>query len=254
MNVSEELEAENEKHASPDGESNNVETPIAAENEESARPDTCGFDVGTLWNRNRSIDSSVRELAVRNGRIPPNAQLLPRDSTRRPFPTVILQKVMQNGEFQDRDWLTWGPSLSSLFCFPCRLFANLKDKSLSILAIERGWESTGSWRKLYDKIPCHEASHSHKIHYIEWKELQRRLLSFTTVVHLEESRIRQESFHWRQILRRIISVVFFLSERGLAFRGSSQRLGDPSNGNFLGLIELLSQYNPTLARHIEKIK
>ena len=100
--VSEELEAENKNHASPECGSNNVETPIAAENEESARPDTCGFDVGSLWNRNRSFDSSVRELAVRNGRIPPYAKLLPRDSTRRPFPTAILQKEMQNGEFQSQ--------------------------------------------------------------------------------------------------------------------------------------------------------
>ena len=38
--VSEELEAENENHASPECESKNVETPIASENEESARPDT----------------------------------------------------------------------------------------------------------------------------------------------------------------------------------------------------------------------
>lgn len=46
----------------------------------------------------------------------------------------------------------------------------------------------------------------------------------------------------------------FLGERGLAFRETSERTGDPNNSNFLGLIELLSEYNPLLREHISKIK
>jgi hypothetical protein len=44
-----------------------------------------------------------------------------------------------------------------------------------------------------------------------------------------------------------------LSERGFAFRGSSQRIGSIDNGNFLGIIELLSRYDPVLREHMIKV-
>ena len=53
-----------------------------------------------------------------------------------------------------------------------------------------------------------------------------------------------------KILRRILDVILFLSERGLAFFGPSNPI--PENGNFLGIIELLSKYDPLLSEHVEK--
>ena len=41
-------------------------------------------------------------------------------------------------------------------------------------------------------------------------------------------------------------VTMFLGERALAFRGSTQCVGDVHNGNFLGLLELISHYDPIL--------
>ena len=43
-----------------------------------------------------------------------------------------------------------------------------------------------------------------------------------------------------------------LSSRGLAFRGSSELVGSPQNGNFLGILELLAEYDTFLAEHIQK--
>ena len=45
--------------------------------------------------------------------------------------------------------------------------------------------------------------------------------------------------YWKDLLKRILAVVLFLGERGLAFRGSSDKIDDPNNGNFLGIIQLL---------------
>ena len=52
---------------------------------------------------------------------------------------------------------------------------------------------------------------------------------------------------------RILQVVLFLGERGLAFRGDSQRTGDPNNGNFLGILELIGQYDKILGGHLSKV-
>ena len=43
-----------------------------------------------------------------------------------------------------------------------------------------------------------------------------------------------------------------LSSRGLAFRGSSELVGSPQNGNFLGILELLAEHDTFLAEHIQK--
>ena len=53
-------------------------------------------------------------------------------------------------------------------------------------------------------------------------------------------------------MARVLSVIKFLSPRGLAFRGSSELVGSPQNGNFLGILELLAEYDTFLAEHIQK--
>ena len=37
------------------------------------------------------------------------------------------------------------------------------------------------------------------------------------------------------LLKRLLDVILFLAERGLAFRGVTYLIGDSNNGNFLGL-------------------
>ena len=47
-------------------------------------------------------------------------------------------------------------------------------------------------------------------------------------------------------------MIEFLSSRGLAFSGSSELAGSPQNGSFLGILELLAEYDIFLAEHIQK--
>ncbi|XP_029767240.1 glucose-6-phosphate exchanger SLC37A1-like [Terrapene carolina triunguis] len=64
----------------------------------------------------------------------------------------------------------------------------------------------------------------------------------------------KERDFWRNVVKRMVDVVIFLSERNLAFRGSNEKLGDPSNGNFLGLFELLAKYDAVLSELLQRIK
>lgn len=50
-------------------------------------------------------------------------------------------------------------------------------------------------------------------------------------------------------LKRLIKVTLFLAERGLAFRGDSEKIGESSNGKFLGISELFANYDPVLNEH-----
>ncbi|XP_037780187.1 uncharacterized protein LOC119576591 [Penaeus monodon] len=63
--------------------------------------------------------------------------------------------------------------------------------------------------------------------------------------------IQAEKEYWKQVLHRCV-VIKTLSERGLAFRGDSEIIGSPNNGNYLGLLELIAKFDLFLSNHIEK--
>ena len=62
-----------------------------------------------------------------------------------------------------------------------------------------------------------------------------------------------ERIYAKAVLERVVAIIKFLAERSLAFRGNDQVIGSPSNGNFLGTLELLSQFDPFLAAHLGKV-
>lgn len=57
----------------------------------------------------------------------------------------------------------------------------------------------------------------------------------------------------KKVLVRIVSIVKFLAKRNLAFRGTNSRLYENGNGNFLGLIELLAEFDPIVQDHVQRI-
>jgi len=61
-----------------------------------------------------------------------------------------------------------------------------------------------------------------------------------------------EQDYWRNVLRRVVSVVKFLSSRGLPFRGRDEKIGSNNNENFLEIIELLAQYDAFLVDHLHR--
>jgi hypothetical protein len=66
--------------------------------------------------------------------------------------------------------------------------------------------------------------------------------------------IKEERLHWRAVLTRILAVVQYLAENNGAFRGKTEKLNQPNNGNFLGLIEMLAKFDPTMQEHVRLIK
>lgn len=58
--------------------------------------------------------------------------------------------------------------------------------------------------------------------------------------------------YWTQVLRRVVSTITFLAERGLSFRGNNSEFGSVHNGNYMGCLELIAQFGPFLCEHIAK--
>ena len=57
----------------------------------------------------------------------------------------------------------------------------------------------------------------------------------------------------KYVLYRVVNVVKFLATRGLASRGSEENICSQTNGNILGIIEFILQYDPVLARTFSQI-
>lgn len=178
----------------------------------------------------------------------------PKDEEGKAFPISIFVRQQSNGEMGERDWLRWNCKGDTLQCYSCRLFSKLPDPSKSSLSKPEG---CNKWKKLHDKVTAHEKRNDHKMCYLTWRQLEQNIKEGRggqSVEGMLANEYRSEKDKWRAILRRILDVVFFLGKRGLAFRGSSHLIDDPQNGNFLGLIELLSKYDALLLEHVEKVR
>lgn len=97
----------------------------------------------------------------------------PYDQEGASVPSVIFKKKLKNGEFVARDWLVWSRLKAALFCLPCKLFSTLPPGQKSLLASPDGYSSDCKWRKLYQRVPEHEATSAHKTSFLqftgEWK-------------------------------------------------------------------------------------
>ena len=56
------------------------------------------------------------------------------------------------------------------------------------------------------------------------------------------------------MLQHIVVIILYLAKHNLAFRGSSDKLFEPNNGNFLGLVESIAKFDPVLMAHLRRIK
>ncbi|GFV51530.1 zinc finger MYM-type protein 1 [Trichonephila clavipes] len=67
-----------------------------------------------------------------------------------------------------------------------------------------------------------------------------------------KEQLRKDTECYHNVLKCVAVVVKYLAKRGLAFRGTEEVFGSPHNGNFMGALELLAEFNPFIHEHIEQ--
>lgn len=208
---------------------------VDAENDDNLNnPFEHSFDIFDPRNWD-ALDSKMIDLLVTKG---PKRDLSivngPKDKFSRRFTANLYTRVLSNGEKCDRDWLVYSKELDRVFCFCCKVFKR---------GIGRGQltnEGFSDWAHIGERLREHETGMEHVKSMTTWYELRQRLQKNQTIDKMNQRLIEKEKDHWKNVLKRIISIVKFLAKHSLAFRGSNERLYQNSNGNFLGLIEMLA--------------
>ena len=57
-----------------------------------------------------------------------------------------------------------------------------------------------------------------------------------------------------RMCQRLFAIIQFLAEHSMAFRGSTDRIFQPRNGNFLGLVQLIAKLGPVMQEHLRRIQ
>lgn len=114
-------------------------------------------------------------------------------------------------------------------------------------------EGYTDWIHLGTRLKEHETSPDHILSMTTWYELRNRLEKDETIDKTAQRQFEKEKDHWRNVLFRIVCIVKFLTKHNRAFRGSNSKLYDDSNWNFLGLVEMLAEFDPIIQEHIRRI-
>ena len=135
-----------------------------------------------------------------------------------------------------------------MFCFCCKVVK--KARSQSNLASS----GVDDWVHLGEKLKQHEDSREHLINLRAWAELQIRLKTNQTIDKELQEQIKKDTEHWRDVMIRIIVVVKRLAMNNLAFRGTHDKIFEDSNGNFLGFLESIAEFDPVMKHHFRLIQ
>lgn len=152
----------------------------------------------------------------------------------------IFERKLRNGETVKRQYLVYSESEDCVFCVPCRLFGG---------TTVFGQTGFSDWRHATERLNEHESSQAHRNCIMTLKERGKKLGKIDEKL---TKQLDDEIEYWRNVLKRVVAVVKALATRGLAFRGTDERIGSPNNGNFMMSLELIAQFDPFLAEHLKK--
>ncbi|KAG2579201.1 hypothetical protein PVAP13_6NG248203 [Panicum virgatum] len=185
-----------------------------------------------------NLDKCKRDILIEKGT----------DAIGRHFSYAYYSRYLTNGESVDRKWLVYCKHADKVYCFCCKFFESNKSKSFLASDGVRGWQ------RLSRKLKEHDSSVEHLTNLNTWNEVRLRLSKNQTIHDYMQREISNEKERWRQVLVRIVSAMKFLAKHNLAFRGSNEKLYQDNKGNFLGTVEMITEFDPVMQEHIRRIK
>lgn len=161
-------------------------------------------------------------------------------SFKRKCQASFFVRKAKNGDVIKRSWLCFSPSNGKVYCYVCKLFSTVHSHFTD--------DGFCDWKNATSRLIDHETSKAHLNAVIVFAGRVKEIGQIDQELTRQAEDVAK---YWREVLRRLISVIVFISERGLAIRGENETLGSPKNGNYLGILELVAQYDEFLRDHIK---
>ncbi|KAM0026014.1 putative transcription factor and/or regulators TTF-type(Zn) family [Helianthus debilis subsp. tardiflorus] len=189
----------------------------------------------------------IKELVMKGPKRDRDVVKGPVDKFGRHFSNTMYTRILSNRETCDREWLVYSKKLDKLYCFCCKVFRTGHPKG--------GLDDEGynDWIHASGRLKQHEVGLEHLKNMNEWFELHQRLKCNETIDKSAYEQFRKEKDYWKQVILRIVALVKFLAKYGLAFCGSNEKLYQKGNGNFLGLVEMLEEFDPIMKEHVRRV-
>ena len=194
------------------------------------------------------IDQNLIDMLVKRGPSKVKVDNFPKDSENRHFSSTHYTRYLSNGEKTIRKWLVYSISLDKVFCFCCKLFKQEEN------TFQLANEGINDWKNISYRLKSHETSNEHMQNMRRWIELEMRLQKNLTIDKALQDQINKDREHRRQVFVRIVYVFSFLCKNNLAFRGSTEKIYEENNGNFLGIIEMIAEFDPIMKEHLRRIQ
>ncbi|XP_065665536.1 zinc finger MYM-type protein 5-like [Hydra vulgaris] len=128
------------------------------------------------------------------------------------FSEELFKKRLKNAHPVSRNWICYSKSTGNIYCLMCKLFF------INVQAFSKGFSD---WKHGEEYVILHENSTPHKNAVINWTTRKERKNTIDKQIMQE---LEQESDKFYKILKRVVAVVKFLSDRGLAFRFTMKHL------------------------------
>ncbi|XP_029054570.2 zinc finger MYM-type protein 1-like [Osmia bicornis bicornis] len=212
---------------------------IEAQKEENRNFDT---EDPSTWPIERT--QQTVNLIVQHGPVQVNQFNFPKNKNKRSFSATYFTRILANGQRKARRWLIYSKSKDKVYCFACKLF--------SITDVSLGTDGFCDWSHLSQRIKMHEQSAVHLQAINKWFQTEQNFRIGNLIDKEFEKLLKLETARCEQVFQRITAIILYLAQHNLAFRGSSDTLNTPHNGNFLDLIQLVAKFDSVLNDHLNR--
>jgi len=163
----------------------------------------------------------------------------------RSFNECYYYKKNNDGQFIQRSWLSYSPSVDRIFCSTCKLFGLPDTKKMFLVKC-----GSNDFKNITRTLSNHECSPEHMQSVIAHRLYIR---NDRIDLKLIESANRQVAEN-RELLRQIIDALIYVGRQNIALRGHHEGIDSNNRGNFLELVKLLSNNHGPLKSHLEQIE